>query len=65
MDHDVKHCMVNSTFMTRELIEANILESSLGNRYTMEAFKSLSLKFEYHSCHMSPYEAHYVAPGYS
>ena len=36
----------------------NILESSLGNRYTMEAFKTLSLKFEYHSCYMSPYEAH-------
>ena len=58
MGHDAKHCMVNSTFMATELIEVNILESSLGNRYTMEVFKTLSLQFEYHSCHMSPYEAH-------
>ena len=57
MGHDVKYCMVNSTFMARELMEANMLESLLGNRYTMEAFKTLSLKFEYHSCHMSPYES--------
>ena len=55
MGHDVKHCMVNSTFMARELMEVNIPESSLGNHYTMEAFKTLSLKFQYH---MSPYEAH-------
>ena len=48
MDYDVKHCMVNSTFMARELIEVDILESSLGDHYTMEAFKTLRLKFEYH-----------------
>ena len=58
MGHDAKHCMVNSTFMARELMEVNILEPSLGNSYTMEAFKTLSLKFNHDSCHMSPYEAH-------
>ena len=48
MGYDVKHCMVNSTFMARELMKLDILESSLGNLYTMEAFKTLSFKFEYY-----------------
>ena len=59
MGHDVKHCMVNSTFMARELMEGTyVIKFSLGNRYTVEAFKTSSLKSEYHSCHMIPYEAH-------
>ena len=32
---DVKHCMVNSTFMPRELVEVDMLEFSLCNHYTM------------------------------
>ena len=34
--------------MARELMEVDILESWLGNHYTMEAFKTLSFKFKYH-----------------
>ena len=47
MGHDVKHCVVNSNFMARELMEVDIMETSLGN-HIMEAFKTLSLKVEYH-----------------
>ena len=48
MGYDVKHCMVNSTFIARELMDVDIRESSLGNHYTTKAFKTLSLKFKYH-----------------
>ena len=48
MGYGVKYCIVNSTIMVRELMEVDIMESSLGNNYTMEAFKSLSFIFEYH-----------------
>ena len=46
--HDVKHCMINLTFMARELMKVEIPEFSLGNHYTMEASKAVTFKLEYH-----------------
>ena len=44
MAHDVKYFMVNSTFMVRELMKADKLESSLGNHY-LESFKTFNLGY--------------------